>query len=93
MGTLTIVLIIYLLCGLLFLASMYQFNPKMRQRIKDAPYDLFNKLAQKGSYASLKIIKAVMYPAIWLFWVFIIIGMVQGKYEGNNRKHRVNKGN
>jgi len=75
----------YLLVGLITLACLYRFNSKVKQNIKDAPYELFNRLANKGTFISLTAVKVVMYPAIWLFWVFILVGMVQGKYEGRTK--------
>lgn len=87
MSPIVTALIIYLACGLLFIAGLCLFTPKIRQEIKDAPYELFNRLFQRESYISLTLVKLIMYPAIWLFWVFIIVGMVRGKYERNHGKH------
>jgi len=80
-----IIITTYLLVGLITLACLYRFNSKVKQGIKDAPYDLFNKLYKKGTFTSLTAVRIVMYPAIWLFWVFILVGMVQGKYEKDKR--------
>ena len=73
---------LYLLCGLLFLAYAFKINRVLWKNIKEAPYDIFNKLSAKGTYAaSLRTMKVGIYPAIWLGWIFVLLGMVQGKFE------------
>ena len=82
----------YLVVGLLFILLMFLFNKRVWNNTKNAPYELFDKLVDKGTPAGLRTLQVITYLGLWTFWIFVIVGMFRRKIENSsNRKQSSSK--